>query len=198
MTWNNHGSHAITRLRKIKKYFETKWSLFGIILTKVRNSFETKCSQSGTHGKTTPWFAPGTAPVYGACGTLGGWGLFHFRTPNKLGRPQIYSELLQIYFTQIYLEVSQYMSRWPEGCHQDGKGHFGDCCSGNCDGFALQRIFCIFQFSPRFALGKNAEEYDWPGEIPVTEWLAGSFQVSLRIGDCARWTLNTITTNQHT
>ena len=53
MTWNNHGSHAITRLRKIKKYFETKWSLFGIILTKVRNSFETKCSQSGTHGKTT-------------------------------------------------------------------------------------------------------------------------------------------------
>jgi len=78
--------------------------------------------QSGTHGKTTPWFAPGTAPVYGACGTLGGW---------------------------------------PEGCHHDGKGHFGDCCSGNCDGFAL---------------GKNAEEYDWPGEIPVTEWFAGSFQ----------------------
>ena len=30
-------------------------------------------TQSGTHGKTTPWFAPGTAPVYGACGTLGGW-----------------------------------------------------------------------------------------------------------------------------
>ena len=29
-------------------------------------------TQSGTHGKTTPWFAPGTAPVYGACGTLGG------------------------------------------------------------------------------------------------------------------------------
>ena len=27
--------------------------------------------------------------------------------------------------------------------------------------------------------GKNAEEYDWPGEIPVTEWLAGSFQVTI-------------------
>ena len=25
-------------------------------------------------------------------------------------------------------------------------------------------------------LGKNAEEYDWPGEIPVTEWFAGSYQ----------------------
>jgi len=74
------------------------------------------------HKKEFPWNAPGTAPVFGPCGTLGGW---------------------------------------PRGCHGDGSGKFGDCCSGNCDGFAL---------------GKNAEEYDWPGEMPVTEWLAESFQ----------------------
>ena len=49
-----------------------------------------------------------------------------------------------------------------QGCQGDGSGKFGDCCSGNCDGFAL---------------GKNAEEYNWPDdETPVTEWLAGSFQ----------------------
>merc|ERR1719516_568637 len=51
---------------------------------------------------------------------------------------------------------------WPQGCEGDGSGKFGDCCSGNCDGFAL---------------GKNAEEYDWgSNETPVTEWLAGSYQ----------------------
>jgi len=51
---------------------------------------------------------------------------------------------------------------WPYGCNFDGTGNFGDCCPGaNCGGFAL---------------GKNAEEYDWPGKIPVTEWLAGSQQ----------------------
>jgi len=51
---------------------------------------------------------------------------------------------------------------WPQGCEGDGSGKFGDCCSGNCDGFAL---------------GKNAEEYNWgSNETPVTEWLAGSFQ----------------------
>jgi len=69
-----------------------------------------------------PWHAPGTAPVFSPCGTLGGW---------------------------------------PNGCNGDGTGNFGDCCSGNCDGFAL---------------GKNAEDYDWPGEIPFTPWLAGSNQ----------------------
>jgi len=83
---------------------------------------EVTCRHQAGNKDTHPWFAPGTAPVYGACGTLGGW---------------------------------------PEGCHHDGKGHFGDCCSHNCDGFAL---------------GKNAEEYHWPGEIPVTEWFAGSYQ----------------------
>ena len=40
--------------------------------------YKTRWWQSGTHGKTTPWFAPGTAPVYGACGTLGGWNPFYF------------------------------------------------------------------------------------------------------------------------
>ena len=52
--------------------------------------------------------------------------------------------------------------RTTQGCEGDGSGKFGDCCSGNCDGFAL---------------GKNAEEYEWgSNETPVTEWLAGSFQ----------------------
>ena len=78
-------------------------------------------TQSGTHGKTTPWFAPGTAPVYGACGTLGGWE--HERQRNVLK-----------YFSAWNI------SRWPDGCKHDGKGHFGDCCSGNCDGFALGKI----------------------------------------------------------
>merc|ERR1719411_711297 len=80
--------------------------------------------QAGAHDdeRVFPWWSPGSAPVFGSCGTMGGW---------------------------------------PAGCHGDYSGHFGDCCSGNCDGFAL---------------GLNAEEYEWPGEIPVTEWLAGSFQ----------------------
>ena len=80
--------------------------------------------QAGAHDEARefPWHAPGTAPVFGACGTLGGW---------------------------------------PLGCHGDSSGKFGDCCSGNCDGFAL---------------GKNAEEYSWPGKIPVTEWAGGSYQ----------------------
>ena len=39
-------------------------------------------------------------------------------------------------------------------------GNFGDCCSDHCDSFAL---------------GKNAEEYDWSAYgIPVTTWIAGS------------------------
>ena len=47
-----------------------------------------------------------------------------------------------------------------QGCQGDGSGKFGDCCSGNCDGFAL---------------GENAEDYDWSvDETPVTEWLAVS------------------------
>ena len=36
---------------------------------------------------------------------------------------------------------------------------FGDCCGSGCGGFAL---------------GGNAENYEWP-EIPVTEWNRGSF-----------------------
>jgi len=48
----------------------------------------------------------------------------------------------------------------PLGCNDDGKGNFGDCCSHNCD---------------TFALGDNAENYHWHNP-PVTEWKAGSFQ----------------------
>ena len=46
----------------------------------------------------------------------------------------------------------------PYGCEMDGKGKFGDCCSRNCDGFAL---------------GGLAEEYEWP-HAPTTEWKAGT------------------------
>ena len=45
-----------------------------------------------------------------------------------------------------------------QGCDNDGEGSFGDCCSGNCDSFAL---------------GGNAETYQWPN-MPVTEWTAGA------------------------
>eukprot|EP00092_Neocalanus_flemingeri_P039592 GFUD01043114.1.p1 GENE.GFUD01043114.1~~GFUD01043114.1.p1 ORF type:complete len:331 (+),score=71.79 GFUD01043114.1:90-995(+) len=48
----------------------------------------------------------------------------------------------------------------PLGCHNDGSGNFGDCCSDHCDGFAL---------------GENAEDYHWKN-APVTEWKAGSSQ----------------------
>ena len=49
----------------------------------------------------------------------------------------------------------------PAGCAGDGAGAFGDCCpSAHCDAFAL---------------GGNAESYDWP-DRPVTEWRAGSLQ----------------------
>ena len=48
----------------------------------------------------------------------------------------------------------------PLGCDNDGEGNFGDCCSSNCDSFAL---------------GENAEDYAWH-HPPVTEWKAGSFQ----------------------
>ena len=37
---------------------------------------------------------------------------------------------------------------------------FGDCCGSSCGGSAY---------------GDNAENYEWP-EIPVTEWIRGSFQ----------------------
>ena len=46
----------------------------------------------------------------------------------------------------------------PLGCDLDGEGKFGDCCSGNCDGFAL---------------GGLAEDYDWPN-APTTQWKAGT------------------------
>merc|ERR1719495_2909140 len=42
----------------------------------------------------------------------------------------------------------------------EGKGHFGDCCGDHCD---------------HFALGDNAENYDWH-DAPATEWKAGSEQ----------------------
>ena len=50
----------------------------------------------------------------------------------------------------------------PLGCKGDGIGDFGDVCS--YDGGA----------PGGFAKGRNAEEFDWPGEIPVTEWSAGN------------------------
>merc|ERR1711955_195368 len=47
----------------------------------------------------------------------------------------------------------------PAGCNGDYTGKFGDCCTDHCDAFAL---------------GKNAEEYDWSGhDVPVTTWIAG-------------------------
>ena len=49
------------------------------------------------------------------------------------------------------------MTRCPKG---NGTEEFGDICNPGGG----------------FALGKNAEEYEWPGQIPVTEWLAGSEQ----------------------
>jgi len=72
--------------------------------------------------KNNPWNSPGTAPVYGSCGTLGG---------NPLG------------------------------CNNDGEGKFGDCCNEQCSG--------------GFALGDNAENYEWDNPA-VTEWKAGSYQ----------------------
>ena len=91
---------------------------------------EVKCiGQAGENDPgeiaTFPWSAPGTAPVFGPCGTLGGA---------------------------------------PNGCDGDGIGTFGDCCGNNAD-------------SPcgRFAMGDNAENYEWP-DMPITEWNAGSFQ----------------------
>jgi len=80
--------------------------------------------QAGHHhdqDKKFPWNSPGTAPVFGPCGSMGGM---------------------------------------PDGCDNDGEGHFGNCCSSNCD---------------TFEMGKNAEEYAWHNP-PVTEWKAGSFQ----------------------
>jgi len=86
---------------------------------------ETECvGQAGHHhdpDRTFPWHAPGTAPVYGSCGTAGGE---------------------------------------PFGCDKDGKGEFGECCSHNCD---------------TYAMGKNAEDYPWP-DIPTTVWRVGSIQ----------------------
>jgi len=73
------------------------------------------------HDHKFPWWSPGTTPIFGSCGTMGGI---------------------------------------PAGCNGDYTGNFGDCCSKNCDSFAL---------------GKNAEEYDWSAYgIPVTTWIAGS------------------------
>ena len=72
-----------------------------------------KCVGQAGAKNDHPWNAPGTAPVFGPCGTLGG---------N------------------------------PFGCHGNKTGHFGDCCGNNCDGFAL---------------GKNAETYDWPGTVAL-------------------------------
>ena len=93
----------------------------------ISQSEVTCTGQQGAHDDhhENPWHAPGTAPVFGPCGTLGGY---------------------------------------PLGCDGDGSGTFGDCCSHNCDGFAL---------------GLNAEEYDWDsidGGPVVTEWFAGSNQ----------------------
>ena len=52
----------------------------------------------------------------------------------------------------------------PNGCNDDGAGQFGECCSGNCDSFAM---------------GDNAENYEWP-DMPVTEWKSGSYQESVQ------------------
>ena len=48
----------------------------------------------------------------------------------------------------------------PNGCNDDGEGEFGECCGDSCG---------------KFAMGDNAENYEWP-DMPITEWTAGSFQ----------------------
>ena len=85
---------------------------------------EVECiGQAGHHDgdHEFPWWSPGTAPIFGSCGTAGGI---------------------------------------PAGCHGDYSGHFGDCCTEHCDAYAL---------------GLNAEQYEWPN-VFVTEWPAGSYQ----------------------
>ena len=47
-----------------------------------------------------------------------------------------------------------------DGCTGEEDETFGDCCGDSCGGFGL---------------GDNAENYDWP-DIPITEWMAGSYQ----------------------
>ena len=61
------------------------------------------------------------------------------------------------------------LTRCPKG---NGTEEFGDICNPGGG----------------FALGKNAEEYDWPGQIPVTEWLAGAEQEVTKNSD-ASWGL---------
>ena len=47
------------------------------------------------------------------------------------------------------------------GCRNDAINEtFGDCCGDSCGGFAM---------------GDDAENYDWP-DIPITEWITGSYQ----------------------
>ena len=48
----------------------------------------------------------------------------------------------------------------PNGCKDDGEGEFGECCGESCG---------------KFAMGDNAENYEWP-DMPITEWTAGSYQ----------------------
>ena len=48
----------------------------------------------------------------------------------------------------------------PNGCKDDGEGEFGECCGESCG---------------KFAMGDNAENYEWP-DMPITEWEAGSYQ----------------------
>ena len=106
-------------------WFSNRIEILGnITLPPEMSQPEVTCTgQAGNNEnyKTFPWFAPGTAPVFGPCGSLGGM---------------------------------------PLGCNNDGEGEFGDCCSSNCD---------------TFALGDNAENYLWP-DMPFTEWIAGSYQ----------------------
>ena len=77
--------------------------------------------EEGRGKEENPWFAPGSAAVFGPCGTLGAM---------------------------------------PNGCNNDGKGSFGDCCVDACGSFAL---------------GDNTENYEWP-DMPITTWYAGGYQ----------------------
>ena len=47
------------------------------------------------------------------------------------------------------------MGGMPLGCDNDGEGSFGDCCSGNCDAFAL---------------GGNAEAYQGGNSIGLKKF----------------------------
>ena len=107
-TWNNLGWPVITRSVTIN---DSKRTLKPNC-EKVKWSKSKRSHQSGTHGKTTPWFAPGTAPVYGACGTLGGWETF---SDFGLGRGPEYAIFWEGPEHAVYWEGPECNAMYPGG-----------------------------------------------------------------------------------